>query len=115
MTAVPVNVTSPTPAAPAHAFPFRVPPVNVMAAPARMLPWNAEVVIVAAASTHHVTLHACAPPASTTEKFVPVSAPDGTLISQVAFEPPVRVNTPVFKVPSGALTGTNLDRKSTRL
>src|SRR5438874_299807 len=94
--AVPVNVTSPTPAAPAQALPLKVPPVMVIAAPARMLPWKAEVVIVAAASTHHVTLHGCAPPASTTEKLVPVSAPNGTLMSQVAFEPPLSVNTPVF-------------------
>src|ERR1700693_846004 len=93
VTTVPsVNVTS----ALAQAFPLKVPPVMVMAAPARMFPWKVEVVMVAAASTHHVTLHACAPPAMTTWKLVPVRAPDGALIIQVPFAGPVSVNVPVF-------------------
>src|SRR4029077_148036 len=85
-TAVPVTVTSPTltpvasALAPAHAFPFRLPRVRVIAAPARMLPWKAVpgvvvVEIVAAWETHQVTLHAWAPLAKSTAKLVPVRAP----------------------------------------
>src|SRR5688572_20169120 len=50
-------------------------PVTVMAAPARMVPWKRDVVMVAASATHQYTSHDCAPPAITTEKLVPVSAP----------------------------------------
>src|SRR2546429_2500601 len=71
VTAVPVTVTS----AFDHAFPLNVPRVSVMAAPARMFPLRSESVSVAACETHHDTLHACAPPATTTEKVVPVTAP----------------------------------------
>src|SRR2546430_11375567 len=79
-------------------FPLNVPRVSVMAAPARMLPLRSESVIVAAWETHHVTLHACAPPAMTTEKLVPVRAPVPRvpiLKVQLAFGGPVSVNTPV--------------------
>src|SRR5690349_13262877 len=95
-TVVPVIVTSPTPEAPAYALPSNVPRVSVIAAPARMLPMKCESVSVAAASTHHVTLQAVAPPARTTEKFVPVSAPGATLKTHVPLAGPLSVNVPVF-------------------
>jgi hypothetical protein len=87
---VPVIVT----AAFAKARPAKVPPVVVMAAPARIFPWNTEVVNVAAALTCQNTLHAFPPLAMTTLKFFPVSAPaawDPTLKIQGPF--PVSVNT----------------------
>src|SRR4029077_3339526 len=90
--AVPVTVTP----AFAKMRPINVPRVNVAAAPERTVPLRSESVIVVAASTHHVTLHACAPPAITTEKFVPVNAPGATLNVQVPLAGPLSVNTPVF-------------------
>src|SRR3990172_412088 len=75
MTLAPVIVTATF----AKARPARVPPVKVMdppmASPARMLPLNAEVVIVAAVLGAQNTLHGCPPPSMTTAKSVPVSAP----------------------------------------
>src|SRR5688572_3387179 len=71
-----------------------------MAAPERMFPWSSESVCVAAASDHQITLHACAPPARTTEKLVPVNAPveapSVTLNVQLPVAGPLSVNTPVF-------------------
>src|SRR5689334_19340398 len=90
----PVTVT----AAPARASPSNVPPVRVIAEPARMVPAKLEVVMVAAASTHQYTLQAVAPPAMTTWKLVPVSAPTAvlpTLNSQTALAGPTSVNVPV--------------------
>src|SRR5205823_10725972 len=66
-----VNVT----AAFAKARPTKLPRVSVIAAPERMFPLRSESVCVAAASDHQITLHACPPPAMTTEKLVPVKAP----------------------------------------
>src|SRR3954462_10781348 len=40
-----------------------------------MVPAKFDVVIVAACETHQTTLHGWLPPAITTERFVPVSAP----------------------------------------
>src|SRR5512140_657767 len=93
----PVIVT----AAFASALPLKVPVVPavvVMAPPAKRLPMNCEVVMVAAWDTHQVTLHGSAPPAVTTEKLVPVSAPAPpvpTLKIQVALAGPFRVKVPV--------------------
>src|SRR4029077_11189290 len=115
VSAVPVVVTS----AFDHAFPFKLPP-RVMAAPARMFPWKAEVVVVTACETHHVTLHACPPPAMTTEKLVPVSAPVRLPILNVqtalALPPASRVNVtsvavkaaPVQKTPGASVTETGM-------
>src|SRR6266480_700328 len=94
VTAVPVIVTS----AFDETFPCRLPPVSVMPAPARMLPWMLEVVIVTASATRHVTLDARAPPAITTEKPVPVRAPVPLVPifrTQIPSAGPLSVNTPV--------------------
>ena len=91
---VPVIVTS----ACDQAFPWKVPRVRVMAAPARMFPRKFESVMVTASATHHVTLHASPPPAMTTEKSVPVSAPVPRvpiLKIQVPSAGPSSVNVPV--------------------
>jgi hypothetical protein len=104
VTAVPVDVTSAFAQARPTNVPPNVPPVLVMAAPARIVPTNREFVIVAAWATHHVTLHGCAPPAMTTEKWVPVRAPVPRvpiLKIQVPFEGPLSVNTPVNVAAAG--------------
>src|SRR5690242_11094829 len=65
-----------------------------MAAPARIVPWKADVVIVTAASTHQYTLQACAPFRST-ENPVPVRAPGASvpiLKIQRSFELPTSVS-----------------------
>jgi hypothetical protein len=83
----------------AKARPAKTPPVVVMAAPARIFPWNTEVVSVAASATCQNTLHAFPPLAMTTVMLVPVSAPVPpvpTLKIQGPF--PVRVNTLFVKV-----------------
>jgi len=84
----------------AKARPTKLPRVSVMAAPERTLPLRSQSVSVAAASDHHVTAHACAPPAMTTEKLVsvkaPVDAPSVTLNVQIPVAGPLSVNTPVF-------------------
>jgi hypothetical protein len=63
----------------AKARPVRVPPVNVTEPtavfPARIVPFSVDVVKVAALLGAQNTLHGCPPPAMTTEKLVPVSAP----------------------------------------
>src|SRR2546429_4905140 len=79
----------------AKARPTKLPRVSVMAAPERMFPLRSESVCVVAASDHQITLHACAPPARTTERLVPVKAP-ATLNVQLAVAGPLSVNTPVF-------------------
>src|SRR5688572_5806596 len=92
--ATPVRVT----AAFASARPTKVPPVMVIAAPARIVPLKSEVVMVAASATHQYTLHASAPLAMTTWKFVPVRAPVPLvpiLKIQVSVEDPSSVNLPV--------------------
>src|SRR5882762_9298028 len=94
VTAVPVIVTS----AFAETVPCKLPPVRVMPAPARILPWMSEVVIVTASATRHVTLDARPPPAMTTAKLVPVRAPVPLvpiLKIQTASAGPSSVNTPV--------------------
>src|SRR4051812_2136476 len=106
-TAVPVIVAP----AFAKALPLWVPRVCSIAAPARIVPARFESVIVAAWAVHHVTLHAWAPPAITTEKLVPVRAPvgsaggvasaDPTLKVQVALGGPSSVNTPVSAAAAG--------------
>src|ERR1035437_8140268 len=93
-TPVPVVVTS----ARDHACPLNVPPVSVIATPARRFPLKSEPVIVAASATHHVTLQPVPPPAITTWKPVPVSAPVPlvpTLMFQIPSEGPLSVRTPV--------------------
>ena len=82
-----------------------------MAAPARIVPARFESVIVAASAVHQVTLQACAPPAITTEKLVPVRAPVGSaggvasadpiLKVQIPFDGPSSVNTPVNAAAAG--------------
>src|SRR5205823_942356 len=100
--AVPVIVTS----AFEKASPLKVPRVRVMAAPARMFPTKFESVIVTAWATHQVTLQGCAPPAMTTTKLVPVSAPvagvpDPTLKTQLAVGGPSSVRRPVSTAAAG--------------
>src|SRR3954466_15863054 len=114
----PASAAQPTSAEPgmlaaalAKALPLWVPRVSVMAAPARIVPARFESVIVAASAVHHVTLQACPPPAMTTEKLVPVSAPVGSaggvarvdpiLKVQVALDGPSSVNTPVSAAAKG--------------
>ncbi|MBK6613724.1 MAG: hypothetical protein IPG27_06395 [Ottowia sp.] len=75
-TVTPVSVT----AAFDKAFPLKgvvlpARPVMVMAAPARRVPWKADVVIVTASATHQYTLHGSPPLVMTTERLVPVKAP----------------------------------------
>jgi len=78
-----VSVTAPVgtevvPVPPARASPLKVPPVTVMSAPARMVPWKFEAVSVASWATHQYTFGHSVPaasPAMTTEKPVPVRAP----------------------------------------
>src|ERR1035437_1094273 len=59
----------------ASALPVNVPRVMVIAVPARIVPLKFESVMVAASASHQDTLLACAPPARTIVKLVPVRAP----------------------------------------
>ena len=83
------------------ASPLNVPPVTVMAAPARTVPRKLDVVSVAASLTHHVTLQSSPPLIITTLKFVPVSAPSTRNVQAAFGSPPASsVNVPVFAVAS---------------
>src|SRR5882762_6707095 len=96
---VPVVVTATF----AKTRPVKAPPVKVIdpptVSPARMFPINVEVVMVAATIGTQYTLQGCPPPAISTEKLVPVSAP-ATKKVQTALDGPVRVSTPVLAVAS---------------
>jgi hypothetical protein len=73
--------------------------VRVMSAPARMLPWNVEVVSVTACLTHHVALQGLPP---TTVKLVAVRAPVPPVpISKRQGPEPVSVRVPVNVAAAG--------------
>ena len=69
-----------------------------------LTPARFESVIVAASAVHHVTLHACPPPAITTEKLVPVSAPVGSVPGAASVEPILNVQVAVKDGPSSVKT-----------
>ena len=89
----------------ASARPSQLPLVMVMALPERTVPLKNESVIVAAGAVRQYTLHASAPPSMTTERPVPVRAPNPpvpTLKTQTSLADPlsVRVTAPVIVVPA---------------
>src|SRR5579859_1905273 len=92
---LPVKVTAPV----ARARPVKVVSVRVISAPARIVPWNAEVVSVTAWRTHQVALHGLPP---TTVKLVAVSAPVPLVPTSNSQGPePVSVNVPVNVAAAG--------------
>src|ERR1035437_8094879 len=82
----------------AKARPARIVSVMVMdpvAPPARMFPLTAEVEKVTPALGAQYTLHACPPPAMTTEKLVPArAAPIWKIQTALGLPRASRVNTP---------------------
>ena len=79
-----------------------LPPVTVIADPARMLPTKTEFVNVtaSAANQNTLSLHSC-PPGITTEKLVPVRAPVPLVPirnTHVSAGEPASVNTPPVSV-----------------
>ena len=109
-TAEPVSVTAPVgkngnPAPPAKVAPLSIEPVDVISAPARMVPFRNDVVIVTASLTHQYTLHGCPPPAMITVKLVPVRAPPPPvpiLKIQIPLAGPLSVNVPPVVVDAAA-------------